>query len=46
MRGGFPAGLILLGLVNGAGPAGGSALAEGLGGRPSCTGVRGGWLVW
>ena len=28
----------------GSGPAGGSALAEGLGGRPSCTGVRGGWL--
>ena len=24
----------------------GSALAEGLGGRPSCTGVRGGWFVW
>jgi len=36
--------LILLGLLYGSGPAGGPALAEGLGGRPSCTGVRGGWL--
>ena len=30
--------------VDGSGPAGGLALAEGLGGRLSCTGVRGGWL--
>ena len=32
MRGGFPAVLILLGLLNGSGPAGGLALAEGPGG--------------
>ena len=39
MRGGFPAVLILLGLLNGSGPAGGSALAEGLGGRPCLVGL-------
>ena len=39
MRGGFPAVLILLGLLNGSGPAGGSALAEGPGGRPCLVGL-------
>ena len=37
---------MLSGPLYGSGPAGGSALAEELGGRPSCTGVRGGWFVW
>ena len=31
--------LILLGLLNGSGPAGGPALAEGLGGRPCLVGL-------
>ena len=41
---GWLPGRLLSGPLYGSGPAGGSALAEGLGGRPSCTVVRGGWL--
>ena len=47
MRGWLP-GRVLSGSLNGSGPAGGLALAEGLGGRPCLVGLfsRAGLVVW
>ena len=43
---GWLPGRVLSGSLNGSGPAGEPCPCGRPGGRPSCTGVRGGWFVW